>query len=271
MRSITAATLLLPFVLPGQGLICDPSGNLVVFSNYDGGRVTIHVDLDIPDLRIGLLSYEYAVVDVSGPYAGNVTHVYFSGFNANNDHCDLGLPIGNTVLGAPNAQVEFFFAPPAGLYNPYGYGAMICCYSCDTGSDQGGCNTPDQVVDHFVALSGGSLRSHFTQYACWEGMITLSQGGNCCLGVVPTAVEAVAEPGIELWPSPANDMLFVSADATMGYRASIHDVMGRLVGLPAVLVGDRTPIPVGALPAGTWLLRLERAGEVDWRRFQVAR
>ena len=34
--------------------ICNPIGNLAVFSNYDGGILTINVDQNIPNLKIGI-------------------------------------------------------------------------------------------------------------------------------------------------------------------------------------------------------------------------
>ncbi|MEY3153196.1 MAG: hypothetical protein RLZZ333_1793, partial [Bacteroidota bacterium] len=36
------------------GNFCNPNGNLFVFSNYDGGILTINVDQNIPNLKIGM-------------------------------------------------------------------------------------------------------------------------------------------------------------------------------------------------------------------------
>jgi hypothetical protein len=38
--------------------ICNPSGDWMIFSNYDGGTLNIVVDANIPNLKIGVVSYE---------------------------------------------------------------------------------------------------------------------------------------------------------------------------------------------------------------------
>jgi len=40
------------------GSVCNPSGNLIIYSNYDGGILTINVDQNIPNLIIGISTYE---------------------------------------------------------------------------------------------------------------------------------------------------------------------------------------------------------------------
>lgn len=49
--------LILPWAAHAQGMTCDPQGNVAIFSNYDGGALTISVDQNIPDLKIGVVSY----------------------------------------------------------------------------------------------------------------------------------------------------------------------------------------------------------------------
>ena len=46
--------------------ICNPIGNLAVFSNYDGGILTINVDQNIPNLKIGICTYEPIQVSFTG-------------------------------------------------------------------------------------------------------------------------------------------------------------------------------------------------------------
>lgn len=58
-----------------QGTFCDPQGNVAIFSNYDGGALTINVDQDIPDLHIGIVSYEFAVIHITGPFVSEVVEV----------------------------------------------------------------------------------------------------------------------------------------------------------------------------------------------------
>ena len=66
---------------------CSPNGNWLLFSNYDGGKLNIILDENIPNLKIGICTYEPVVVNISGPFAGNVTRVLYAGFNsaANNN------------------------------------------------------------------------------------------------------------------------------------------------------------------------------------------
>ncbi|MDZ4679305.1 MAG: hypothetical protein SH848_04165 [Saprospiraceae bacterium] len=57
---------------------CDPNGNLIIFSNYDGGELNINVDVDIADLRIGICTYEPVRITISGSFSGNVTEVLYA-------------------------------------------------------------------------------------------------------------------------------------------------------------------------------------------------
>jgi len=175
--------LLFLFVFPTMlfGQICNPNGNLVIFTNYDGGFLNIDVDVNIPNLKIGIVSYEAVQVTFSGAFVGNISEVRYAGYNANNNHC--GALIGNTTItNAPvGAQVSVVFAPQATLSNPNGNGSIICGYSCNTSGSQGGCNTVDQVEHYFLnTISGSVLHSHLVQYGCWQGTKAISTGGTCC-------------------------------------------------------------------------------------------
>jgi PKD repeat protein len=75
--------------------------------------------------------------------------------------------------------------PISPVSNPNGYSIIICNTSCDTTSNQGGCNTADQVAAYFLQAFGGTLRFHYTQYGCWTGPYDISAGGNCCIGALP--------------------------------------------------------------------------------------
>ena len=48
---------------------CDPTGNWILFANYDGGNLNIVVDQNIPNLKIGICTYEPVNVTFSGPLA----------------------------------------------------------------------------------------------------------------------------------------------------------------------------------------------------------
>jgi len=51
---------------------CNTAGNVIVFANYDGGALNINIDEDIPDLHIGVCTYEDCIVTITGPFASNV-------------------------------------------------------------------------------------------------------------------------------------------------------------------------------------------------------
>lgn len=142
---------LCPTAVFAQG-ICDPSGNIIIFSNYDGGTLNLEIDEDIPNLRIGICSYESVTVNISGDYSENVEEVVYAGYDAD----DV-----SAVTGVPPAIVEILVIPPATLDDPDGYPYIICAYECDTDYVPGGCNTVEQVTDFFspnsAARSGTAI------------------------------------------------------------------------------------------------------------------
>lgn len=160
--------------------ICDTTANIMIFSNYDGGYLNINVDKNIPNLKIGITSYENARITISGTYASNVTAVWYAGYNSTNNHC--GLTSGTSINGAPLVD-SILIVPPATLNDPNGYNFIICAYDCDTLNNQGGCNTVKQLNHFFQSKFGGTIYSHHTQYGCWlnSSNYLVSQGGNCCI------------------------------------------------------------------------------------------
>ncbi len=180
---LVLALLALSLHLSAQ--VCNPEGNLVVITNYDGGILNINCDVDIPDLKIGIVTYEWCSINITGPFAGNVTQVVYAGFNAQNNNCGLGTQ-QTSISGVPAGITSVLFAPPAGTSDPNGNNSIICAYSCGTGS-QGGCNTSTQVATYFQNTMGGVLRAYVTQYACWNNLtINISQAG--CCGTPPPPV-----------------------------------------------------------------------------------
>ena len=195
MRIIALSTTLFALLAPVTAqTLCSAQGNVILYSNYDGGPLVINVDENIPDLRVGIVSYEFVKIVFTGPFAGNVTQVIYAGYNGSNDHCGIGSGTSVTINGAPNAVTDVRFAPPATFANSNGYGSMICAYSCDINSNQGGCNTADQVAHYFLTEFGGILRYHLTQYGCWTGTQAVSAGGNCCEDPLATSLPDHAEP-----------------------------------------------------------------------------
>jgi PKD repeat protein len=186
-RSTAVISLMLFFSkITAAQSICNPQGNLFIISNYDGGRVTINVDVDIPDLKIGICTYEPVQVTISGPFAANVTRVIYAGFNSNqnNNNCSLG-NFSTSITGVSASIRSIFTAPPVGYSNPngFGYPLVICGVgNCNPAQQTGGCNTADQIVYYFQQATGGTLYAHQTQYACWiNSTINISNAGNCCV------------------------------------------------------------------------------------------
>lgn len=161
------------------------------------------MDEDIPDLRIGVVSYGFARIAITGPDAGHVVAVHYAGFNGDNDHCGAGAPLTTSILGVPASAASLSIIPPAKLADPFGYPFIICSYSCVEGEALGGCNSAQQVAARFQALWGLAPRFHRTKHACWDVEFFVSEGGHCCSGALSTgAVEAElhgtgSRPGID--------------------------------------------------------------------------
>ncbi|MEX1131925.1 MAG: hypothetical protein WEC15_01765, partial [Flavobacteriales bacterium] len=176
--------------------VCDPNGNLFIFSNYDGGIVTINVDEDIPNLVIAICTYEPVQVTIAGPFAANVTQVIYAGMNSNqnNNNCGQG-NFTSSIVGVDPGIISITppMGPPPVPIDPAhgnGYPFLIgVAGSCDTLQSAGGGNTPDEVVAYFEATTGATLYAHQTQYSCWQNeVVSLSTSGNCCIDVSPPVV-----------------------------------------------------------------------------------
>lgn len=193
-----------------QPVVCNAAGNLMLFTNYDGGNLNINVDVNIPNLKIGVVAYEGTTITISGTYANNVTAVAYAGYNGANAHC--GSVINTTISGTSGASVNTIsLYPAATLANPNGYGLIICGYSCSTTTNQGGCNTVDQIEAYFLSVFPGSvLRAHKVQYGCWTGTQTISGGGTCC-GLTTGIASLSAENQINVYPNPAENNLFIDS------------------------------------------------------------
>lgn len=178
MRTLLSILFLCGFYASAQ--VCNPTGNIVIFSNYDGGFLNINVDVNIPNLKIGVVSYEAVEVTFSGPYVSNITGIEYAGYNnASNTSCGGTIATTN-FIGAPGGVTpNIAFVPPVTYNDPNGYLYIDCAYSCGTGN-QGGCNTAAQIYDYFESVFAGTVYTHETQYGCWSGTQNLSDGGNCC-------------------------------------------------------------------------------------------
>ncbi len=196
-----------PLISFAQG-ICDPNASIIIFSNYDGGTLNINVDDNVPNLRIGVCSYEPITVNLSGAYVENVTSVVWAGYTI----------VGTSINGVDASVTELQQFPSATLNDPDGYPLIICAYDCDTTWVPGGCNTVDQVTDYFLTLFGGSLRYSYMQYGTWGGSYATSSGGNCCF---TTGCTAAVEAGDNLTIC-AGDSIVFNASGAVAYNWSAN-------------------------------------------------
>jgi gliding motility-associated-like protein len=185
-------TTTLVTILPPSN-ICNPNGNVMIYSNYDGGILNINVDQNIPNLKIGICTYEAVQVNITGPFVGNITEVIYAGFDGSNDHCNTG--VLTTVINGVSPSIVTIYsntnnniAPTTHLGDPLapGFPPLVNCMVGTSGcvsNTTGGGNSSEQVVQFFLAEfgPGASLFAHVTQYACFSGTYQVSAGGNCCL------------------------------------------------------------------------------------------
>jgi hypothetical protein len=259
-----------------QPLVCDPAGNVIVYSGYDGGLLTIDVDEDIPDLKIGVLAYNAVRIVIGGDFVGNVTAVHYAGYNGDGgDYCQQGVISTTSIQGVPNNIEEILLYPPATLANAFGSSDMVCNYSCSITTSQGGCNTADQTEDYFRTVLGGEVRFHFTQYACFNGPYLVSGGGNCCATDISTTVAHEAGPltSVQVYPQPAGDLLYMKVQVARPMNATLEilDAQGRVLRTaPFASQGSAvSTVPVADLATGRYLLRLYSAGQQAVQAFDV--
>lgn len=250
--------------------ICDPGGNVVIYSNYDGGPLTINVDQNIPNLKIGVLSYEFCRITVTGTYAGNVTQLWYIGYDGNNDNCSLGSPLNTTISGVPNPVDSIILYPAATYTNPNGSSAMICNYTCNTTTNQGGCNTADQTAHYFLTQFGGSLLFHQTQYGCWSGTLNISAGGNCCSNPM-TGIDNLSEPLFQLSPNPACGYVTVNMPTTSEVRtAEIVNVLGEVVCAISISPGTSSQqVSLVGFARGTYFFRMQSGESITTEKLII--
>jgi Bacterial Ig domain/Secretion system C-terminal sorting domain len=273
----TAATIIVkastPTPVSGQ-VICNISGNIMIFSNYDGGALNINVDENIPNLKIGIVSYEPVAVQLSGAYVGNVTSIVYAGYNDtnNNNHCSDVLT--TSIEGAPDDVTPIILTTPATTISNSASTYMVCGYECSTVARQGSCNTIDQIASFFLdKFSGGSIYAMKLQYGCWLGNQNVSEGGTCCLSTLAdiAATSKVnnlsmnKEMTMNVSPNPAQKgmvNLSVVANIEGKYEVTILDMTGRkLVQQQMNLVAGENiqAINTNILDSGLYLVKLSRA------------
>ena len=108
--------------MPATCCCCQPSGNRVLFTNYDGGVLNIDVDVDVPDLRIGVVAYNAVRIAITGAFAANVAQVAYAGVNADaGDYCGDGPVTTTMVTGVSTGDVSVSVAPASVLANSFGH------------------------------------------------------------------------------------------------------------------------------------------------------
>lgn len=186
---------------PDVSPLCNGTGNVVIYSNYEGGVLNINVDQDIPNLKIGICTYDPVEVNISGPFAGNVVEVQYAGFNSGQPSTCTPNLFTTSISGVDPSITQILTAPPVG-YEPLhgngsggwggpfgGAGQMVGVGGqCDTLYPAGGGNTPDEVVYYFLTTFDDDLLFHYTQYDCFAtGTYDISDGGNCCVNPLTPA------------------------------------------------------------------------------------
>lgn len=185
---ITLLVVALASALAQGQSVCNANGNIVLFSNYEGGTLNIDVDQNIPNLYIGVSSYEYSHINITGPFAGNVQGVVWAGFG---DQCWCEGHTDVQVAGVAAALVDVYAQTQGNpAVSPYLGGEVLpgLLVNCITGAEgecgapsSGGLSSNNLIAQFFLSLWGGSIYSHFTQYECWSAnQYNVSSGGNCC-------------------------------------------------------------------------------------------
>ncbi len=264
MKKLYALVASLLFASASSAQICNPTGNLILFSNYDGGVLNINLNAPMgPGIKIGVCTYEGVTINISGIGASSVSAVAYAGFNANNAHC--GSIINTSITGTPGTSVNTItFAPPATLSNPNGNGSIICATSCNTTSSAGGCNTLDQVEDYFLTFFPGStIFSHTVQYGCWSGTQNVASGGTCCL--LATGVTTINIESFNIFPNPAENVLNITAlNNFKGASFRLFSVEGKLLRDKAQL---SETVDISALESGIYFIEFSDGTYVTRNKF----
>lgn len=238
----------------------------MVFTNYSGGNLNIDVDVNIPDLKIGVVSYEGTAITISGTFAGNVTSVAYAGFNNTNLSC--GGSISTSISGAGSATTNIAFAPTATLSNSFGYGSIICGYSCSTTTNQGGCNTVDQIENYFLNyFPGCQLYANKVQYDCWTGNQSLSAGGTCC-ALATRLTSGVSQKKLSIFPNPAAANLTIAFNTFVSNgTVRVFSAAGELVKQESNISGTDHSVNVSGLSAGIYFIETNDGEEISHLRF----
>lgn len=265
MKKIYSLLVALLFSSFAFAQICNPTANLILFSNYDGGTLNINLNAPMgPGIKIGVCTYEGVNIVIGGIGASSVTAVAYAGYNGTGTTCS-GSVINTNITGTPGGCVNTItITPSATLSNPFGNPNLVCAYSCDNGTYQGGCNTVDQVEDYFLNyFPGSTLFMHKTQYSCWTGTQNVASGGNCC--PTTTGVTTIDIEPFMIYPNPAENVLNITS--LIGFNNStfqLFSVDGKIVKNKTAL---SETIDISSLEAGIYFIEVSDGTFISRKRF----
>ncbi|MGL4597688.1 MAG: gliding motility-associated C-terminal domain-containing protein [Bacteroidia bacterium] len=212
--------------------VCNAAGNVMIYSNYEGGTLNIDVDVNIPNLKIGICTYEAVQVNIGGAFVGNVTQVIYAGFGGlNNNNCGPNIP-AVAISGVP-ANIVTTYSTTGGntaIANYLGDTMQFMSFplvNCIVGAEgcgqtaSGGGNSSPQIVQFFLAEfgAGSTLYAHFTDYSCFPSNQVISNGGNCCLETPSTAPNPIYQSGATYNFILPNDTMLCSDSITIDLSA----------------------------------------------------
>ncbi|MCU0432129.1 MAG: gliding motility-associated C-terminal domain-containing protein [Bacteroidia bacterium] len=236
--------------------VCNAAGNVMIYSNYEGGNLTIDVDVNIPNLKIGICTYEAVAVNITGAFAGNVTGVIYAGFEGlNNTNCGPAVP-AVSITGVPASIVNTYTTTDGNTAIANFMGdtlqfMTIPLVNCMVGAEgcgqtaSGGGNSSPQIVQFFLSEfgAGSSLYAHYTDYVCFPAStMLLSNGGNCCLQTPSTAPNPIYRPGATYDFIPSDDTLICSGSITIDL--SFYPVLFQPPTYPGYVWSDGTIGPL---------------------------
>jgi gliding motility-associated-like protein len=181
---IALAVILLGSFECRSGDICNANGNLVVFSNYEGGTLNIVADQNIPNMVLGIVSYQAITVNITGAFVANIQEIIFAGFE---NPLFTGVPQNIITIYSQvnnNPAIASYLGNELQFINLSLVNCITAGSSCAATDDEGGNSSP-QIVQFFYSEFGPGtlLFAHFTQYQTFLPLdeYSISSGGNCCL------------------------------------------------------------------------------------------
>ncbi|MCE3227027.1 MAG: hypothetical protein K0S32_1578 [Bacteroidetes bacterium] len=167
MKRLLLILLSLSYFVAYPQLTCNAGGDVFVLTSYDGGHLTIDVDMNIPGIKIGIKSYERTEVTIVGTYSANVDTIIIRGYNGGNNHCPPAFTT-NTVIQAAAGTVKIY---NNGSFSPY-YN-----YTCSS------LTNANTIISYFTNGAATRLRGYVGWYGCWCNPQKLSiAAAYCCKG-----------------------------------------------------------------------------------------